>query len=212
MRAVISRRLFEHVEITHLHTLQVQELLPLVAEGVEPAFRVLYDRYRPKIYSYAVQLTQSREEADEVVQDVFLKCWLHKEELSDIDNFSAWIHTIARNYFVDRLRRLARETESLAQLRLTAAVQQNNGDHVVLDKENEILLSQSVNRLSLQQRAVFELSRRQGLGRDEIARTLGISENTVRVHLTRALSSLREFFSRHTELSVVVFLLVKNNL
>lgn len=182
-------------------------LLALVAQGSDAAFRVLYDTYRKKIYSYAVQLTRSGDEADEIVQEVFLKCWLKKEELNRIDNCNAWLHTIARHLFVDRLRRIAREEEGLEQLRLFSAEQTTSIDHFILDKENEILLRQSIERLSLQQRAVFELSRRQGLDRGEIALQLGISENTVRVHLTRALASMRDFLSRHTDLSVVLLLL-----
>jgi RNA polymerase sigma-70 factor (ECF subfamily) len=183
-----------------------KELLALVARGSDAAFRIFYDTHRKKIYSYAVQLTHSTDEADEIVQEVFLKCWLKKEELAGIGNCNAWLHTIARHLFVDRLRRIAREEEGLAQLRLSAE-QTTSIDHFILDKENETLLRQSIERLPLQQRAVFELSRRQGLGREEIALQLGISENTVRVHLTRALASMRDFLSRHADLSVVLLLL-----
>jgi RNA polymerase sigma-70 factor (ECF subfamily) len=154
-----------------------------------------------------VQLTRSEHEADEILQEVFLKCWLKKEELVWVHNFNAWLHTIARHLFIDQLRRIAREEEELEELRLLSTEQTTSIDHFILDKENELLLRQSIERLSLQQRTVFELSRRQGLNRGEIALQMGISENTVRVHLTRALASMRDFLSRHADLSVVLLLL-----
>ncbi|HEX8376439.1 MAG TPA: sigma-70 family RNA polymerase sigma factor, partial [Pedobacter sp.] len=72
-------------------------LLQLTATGDENAFRKIYENYLNKLYSYAFRLTQKEELAEEVVQDVFLKIWVNRGELTEIQKFDSYLYTIVRN-------------------------------------------------------------------------------------------------------------------
>ena len=74
-----------------------KELLALIAEGHEPAFRVLYDRYWEKLFNYLVHITKSREIAEEIVADVFLKLWTGRDLLQNIQHMDGFLRKVAYN-------------------------------------------------------------------------------------------------------------------
>ena len=87
------------------------DLLAEVARGNENAFKVLFDRYWDKIFSVAFVLTKSVVLAEEIVQDVFLKIWLNRLKLPEIENFEGYLFIIGRNHIFNELRN---KTENLA--------------------------------------------------------------------------------------------------
>ncbi|HRQ51004.1 MAG TPA: sigma-70 family RNA polymerase sigma factor, partial [Agriterribacter sp.] len=93
-----------------------KELLLRVAEGDEVAFRALYNHYRKKIYTLGLLLSKSDIQAQELVQDVFLKIWEKREQLREIAYFNAWLRTIARNTAINYLRARAMEKLGLDRL------------------------------------------------------------------------------------------------
>ncbi|MGN6421332.1 MAG: RNA polymerase sigma factor [Pseudobacter sp.] len=183
-------------------------LLQRVADGDEIAFRELYDRYREKIYSFAVQLTKSEDKADEIVQEVFMKLWANRNSLQHVQHFSGWLHRIARNLFIDALRKIAREQVARKELLYLKQDSTAVSPDLLQNKELANALQQALGKLSPQQRTIFEMSRIQGMKRDEIARELKLSENTVKVHLTRALNSIREYLSTYHHSGLLVLLLM----
>lgn len=74
------------------------EILLQVAAGNERAFTILFRRYSSKVYSFALKLTRSEELAEEVVQEVFIKIWLNREGLGEIQEFGAYLNRINRNH------------------------------------------------------------------------------------------------------------------
>src|ERR1700753_2010922 len=92
------------------------DLLARVAEGEEKAFALIFHHYRRKIYSYAYHLSGSSAQADELVQDVFLKVWLHREKIPHILRFDNWLFTIARNQIFDMLKGMAKEASLRRQM------------------------------------------------------------------------------------------------
>jgi RNA polymerase sigma-70 factor (ECF subfamily) len=91
-------------------------LLLRVAKGEEDAFRTLFTAYRPQVYHVARKLLQSDTQAEDALQEIFLKIWLNREKLPEIRSFSAYLNTITRNYLYNALRRLAGEEVFLQQL------------------------------------------------------------------------------------------------
>ena len=67
------------------------EALKRLAQGDEKAFRMIYDRYRKKIASFAWLLTESEELTDQILQDVFVKLWINRSKLDGVNNFNAWL-------------------------------------------------------------------------------------------------------------------------
>jgi RNA polymerase sigma-70 factor (ECF subfamily) len=170
-----------------------QTWLAAISTGDEAAFRCLFDRYRGRIYTYALRLSENTSLADEVVQDVFLKVWLKRKDLPGIENFSAWLYAIARNRMFDMMKQQAREQQTLESVLQQGAA--NNAELSLLEKEQQVLLKNALAKLSPRQQLIYNLSRDRGMKHEEIADTLNISRNTVKTHLVHALRVIRDHIS-----------------
>ena len=169
------------------------ELLARLAHGDENAFGILFHHYRHKIYAYAFHLTRDPGQADELVQETFLKVWLHRDKLPHLLRFDNWLFTIARNQVFDMLKDTARETalrRQAADIDILETGANPTEEHLTF-RENELRLQQAVDRLPPRQKLIFTLSRHKGLKHEEIADELHISRNTVKTHLVQALKTLR---------------------
>lgn len=162
-----------------------------ISEGDERAFRTLFELYRGKLYHFILSITDSPEAAEDTVHDVFLKIWVGREKLPAIDNLNAYLYMMCRNQAISGLRRMNKETLILAELR-KEQLQPLEGVDSISQKEIRKFIQQAVDKLSPQQKKVFLLSRQDGLKHEQIAKELGISVNTVRTHLGKALEFLRE--------------------
>ena len=80
-------------------------LLRQVARHDEKAFKALFETYQARLYHYIIHIIKSREAAEEMVIDVFLKIWQQRESLHEIESFDAYLFRIAFNKSVDFLRR-----------------------------------------------------------------------------------------------------------
>lgn len=193
------------LEQTSLHN--EKDLLLRVAEGDAIAFRVLYDHYRKKIYALGLFLTRSESQAQELVQDVFLKIWEKREQLRKIDYFNAWLRTIARNTTINYLR--ARAMEKLGLDRLL--MQESSScftENDAADREYSLLLQAAVRQLPPQQQKVYILHRQQGLCHEAIAEQLDISVLTSKKYMKLALRSIRIFLEHRMNTMVSLAIVV----
>ena len=92
-------------------------LLDEVANGNERAYTLLFQTYRPKIYSFIFRISGSAQSAEDVTQDVFAKIWQTRADLVRIKNFNAYIFRIAHNHFLNALKKMAKETLVLQKLK-----------------------------------------------------------------------------------------------
>lgn len=192
-----------------MDTYQEKEWLNQVAAGSEDAFGQLFRRYRGKLYRYLQTFTQSDELAEDLVHDIFLKIWSGREMLPGIDNPSAYLFQMARNMAISGFRRKAKEQLILAELRQEHYEPIPDADPAS-QKEIRSFILQAVDKLSDQQKKVFLLSRQEGLRHEQIAEQLGISINTVKTHIGRALQFLREEIG-HTygDLAIAIFVIYR---
>jgi len=189
-----------------------ETLLSRIATGDEFAFNMLFERYRNKLYSYLVKVTKSKEIAEEAVLDVFLKIWNARWTLEKIKNFDAFIFRVAYNKAIDYLRQVAAnpslQNEVWIELENLAAAE--TADHKILKTEIENVINHAMNNLSGQRREAFRLSREELLNYDEIAQRMHISRNTVRNHITAALSFIRQHLEQeqNTETATIIVLVM----
>ncbi|MBX3239524.1 MAG: RNA polymerase sigma-70 factor [Chitinophagaceae bacterium] len=170
-----------------------KELLRQVAAGDEQAFGELFNAYRKKLYTNIYKLTNSGEVAEDTVHDVFLKVWINRQSLPEIDNFSAYLSRMAHNHAVTGFRRMAKEALILAELKKKEQwheVEPPSG--ALMAKEVQQFIQNAVDRLTPRQREIFILSRESGLKHREIAEKLKISVMAVKKHMGDALHILRE--------------------
>ena len=172
------------------------ELVIRVVQGDEIAFEQLFRQYKDKLYSFILHLSGSATIAEDVLQDVFLKIWRDRDQLTNIDNFNAYLYRMAQNTAINVLRRQSREALLLNEVQRLAP-EGVQGDELLAAKEVRTALQQAINNLPPQQRKVYQLGKEQGLTYEQIAVSLGITTSTVRNHMVQALRSIREYIALH---------------
>jgi RNA polymerase sigma-70 factor (ECF subfamily) len=140
---------------------------------------------------FVLRLTGSPAVTQEVVQEVFLKLWLHRDRLAGVENPKAYIIRIVNNEAINYLRAQARDN------RLREAVTQFGVEDVpspeqgIFYREMEMRLNEAIERLPQSCRKIYRMSREQYMRIPEIADALNLSDSTVKNQLVKALKSIR---------------------
>ncbi|MCD2425651.1 sigma-70 family RNA polymerase sigma factor [Niabella pedocola] len=184
------------------------ELLRLVAAGDEKSFRVLFDKYRSRFYAVALKMTVSDVIAEEMVQDIFIKIWQKKEELTHIENLDAYFFTTLYRQVYKHYKKLALDRKLLKLISESPRFH-NITEETLLLRESERLINEAVAKLPLQQQKVFKLSRQDGFSREQIAEKLHISPHTVRNHLADATKFIRTYLDKA---ALVYMLMIFNSI
>jgi RNA polymerase sigma-70 factor (family 1) len=185
-----------------------QPLAQLVAKGDKEAFRELFDKYRNKVFSIAWKFTPTEASAEDIMQDVFIKLWRHKEKLANIENLNAYLNAVVRNHIFNYLRKVAHEHAFFQKMYKKEADKNKADFDTCCYKELETLVHTAVCQLPPQQKRVYTFSRIEGLKHEEIAERMGISRSTVKGHMVEALNHIRNFLSANGEVVSVVILLL----
>ncbi len=185
------------------------DLLCLVSGGDEAAFRKIFDFYSDRLFSYVRKITDHDEIAEEIVMDAFMKIWINRESLSNINRFDAYLYAIVRNQSFNALKRVARESQIIKEMSFTHTEYQDTTEEAVIYNDYRHLLHQTVDQLPPQQRRIYILSSEKGLKCDEIADQLNISRNTVKAHLKKAVCSVRTAFSNY--LAILLYVCLANS-
>ena len=184
-----------------------QALFHGIAGGDEACFRMLFDRYKQKLYFFLLKVVRNEADAEELVQEVFMRIWISRFALDKVDNPASYIFITARNRALDLLSKGLKDDQLKTQLYHHSENAGNETEETILFRESRELIDRAVQNLPVQQKMVYELSRHQGASREEIAQTLQLSQNTVRNHLAAAIKSIREFLEEHHQYCVLPFLL-----
>jgi RNA polymerase sigma-70 factor (family 1) len=168
-----------------------QELAMLVSRDDTRAYDVLFRRHWKRIYAVARDLLKCEHQAEEAVQEVFLKVWAGRTELGSIKSFENWLFIIARNHIYNVLRRKARERGFLSKLADSNGQPPESPDEMLQAKEQTRILDDMVRRLPPQQQVAWRLAHQADMSYEHIGAVLGISRHTVRNHLAKAVQSLR---------------------
>nr|WP_295924934.1 RNA polymerase sigma-70 factor [uncultured Dyadobacter sp.] len=167
-----------------------REILCELASGSESVFVQIFDEYSPKIYRLALKFLNSREAAEEVVQDVFMDVWLRREKMAEVLNFSAYLHGMAKKQIYDAYRHKSAFIEMVHEFSYREQAE-NPTERMLHEGEHEQLLQQAVSELPDHQRKIFELAREEGLSHEAIAQRMNLSRLAVKAHMKRILRFIR---------------------
>ena len=165
----------------------------------EQAFRKLFDLYYQDIYGYSMSLLKSKDLAEENVQDVFLKVWLNRENLDTDKSFKSYLFTIARNQAFNILHKAANDIVLKEAVFYESQKSCDIVDYAVREEDCKKLKKQAMRQLPPKRKLIFKMSRKKGMSYEEIGRELGISVNTVKNQMSKALETMRIFFKAHDE-------------
>jgi len=175
------------------------ELLEAVARKDETAIAELYDRYRVILFGLLIRILTSREEAEDVLQEVFLQVW---RRAGDFDEKRGrpftWLVTLARSRGIDRLRSLAaKERVALAGAR-EPSEQVSDAVADAFASEQRTLVTTALAQLPEEQKRPLTLAYFEGLTQSEIAAKLGAPLGTVKTRMRTGLMKLREVLSNQS--------------
>lgn len=171
-------------------------LLRMISSRDEIAFRVFFDRYRKLVFNYANYWIRSKELAEEIMLDVFLKIW-QLESPEEIINAEYFLRAVTKNMVISALRRKTLTIVAAADLAEEVVSYQDSPEEIALQKEAGNMLAEAVNQLPAQQRKVYELCRVEGLKYSQAAEKLALSPLTVKTHMQQALRFLRKYIDMH---------------
>lgn len=174
-----------------------KDLLQRIAAGDEAAFSILFQLYHQQLGDYIYSLTGSLSIAEEIVQEVFVKCWTKRQLLRNVESVRSYIFRLSRNHTLNSLRQVAREKASRnAWIHSAASVPEEEG---IFNETHFRLIDEAIDQLPPQQRKAYLLSRKEGLMYEEIARQMEISRETVKRHLQLALRFIMRYVRQHAE-------------
>ena len=176
-----------------------EELALALQKGLDPvekdrAFEELVRRYQARVYAVAYRIISNREEALDVAQDVFVKAYRKIQSWRPRGQFGSWLMRLTVNQSIDAVRRHKRHRHLPLEDSGTAnpvAPQTRQGDRRAAAEEIGNRVQQALNALSVSQRAVFIMRHYDGMPIAEIAKVMGCTTGSVKVHLYRALKKLQ---------------------
>ena len=185
-------------------------LIADLCEGDETALAPLVEKYKRMVYRLAMQITKNHADADDVMQETFIKVYRSIRTFRKEAAFETWLYRIAVNEALNFVKRRERQRESTLETTSEAEyevmtryrAQIANDPHIHAEKaELRHHVTEAVNNLSLKHRTVVILHEFEGLTHAEIASILNCSEGTVRSRLHYARKKLRTLLKSYVDVS-----------
>ncbi|MDR3057499.1 MAG: RNA polymerase sigma-70 factor [Prevotella sp.] len=182
-----------------------EEIIP---DTISLQFSNIYINYYPKLIRFAKEYVGINEDAENIVQDIFLRVWERQDTICLIENINAYLFRLVKNKCVDYLRyRLSTEKYNKtvqnsfeAEMNLKIQSLDRFDDSFMSEKSMEDIVNEAINSLPPKCREIFLLSRIEGLKYREISERFGISVNTVENQMSIALKKLRVKLKGHLSL------------
>lgn len=180
--------------------------LKAIAEGSEKALKQLYTLYSDKVYNTIISYTKNEEDAEEVLQDVFITIYKSASSFQYNSSISTWIYRISINKSLDFLRKKNSKKRSgiftSLYVKDTAEIKHESTDFIhpgiqLEQKENAKHLFNAIDKLSENQKTAFILTQIEGLPQKEVAIIMNQTRKAVESLLQRAKKKLREELEKH---------------
>ena len=169
-----------------------ETIMTAVRNGNLNEASVLFDRYNKRIFNFLATLTNDRDTAEDLTQNVFLRMIKYRASFKDDSRFQPWIYQIARNVFTDFYRSQKNRAYNVDVEKVSDHIP--DADESAQMEEKEQLLHACLSRLSEDERELLVLTRFQHLKYEEVAVILETTVANIKVKVHRAIGKLREYY------------------
>jgi len=167
-----------------------------IAQGDEYALRALHSLFCDKLYQSAYMIVGSREVAEEIVSDVFMKLWRQRQEIAQVRDIASFLFIMTRNLSLDELRRSSgRRYFGIDDIQLPPLLVDATPEELMISAEIVRKINQAINELPPRCKMIFKLVKVDGLRHKEVAKLLNISLKTVEAQMAIALKRLHSAVS-----------------
>jgi len=164
--------------------------------GDHNAFAQLVDRYKAPVYSLAYRMLGTSGDAEDAAQEIFVRAYTKLATFDRSRKFSTWLLSIGSNYCIDVLRRRRATMVDLDDVAFAVPDQAPGPERRAVDQEQRVAIARAVQRLPETYRLVTILRYYHDLSYEEIERTTGLSEATIKTRLFRARRQLEELLKQ----------------
>jgi RNA polymerase sigma-70 factor (family 1) len=177
----------------HDHT-YIQPLLQRMSRGDQLAFRELYHVFHKRLHYFAFAMVKTKEAAEEVVEDVFIRLWNQRTEVTGINNLKIYLYTATKNTALNYLSKKARESMVEPFDSIDIALQETgiSPEQIMISAETYQKIRQAVESLPPRCKMIFKLIREDGLRYKEVAEILNISINTIDAQMAIAVQRIAD--------------------
>lgn len=157
------------------------------------AYKELYDLLFNGLHRFSFSIVRSKEVAEEIVSDVFIKVWQIRHRLTEIENLRVYVYTITKNFSINYIHRNYKNTSvSIDDMDIEAIIDLGTPEELCISAEMINKIRQAIRQLPPQCRIIFQLVKEDGMKYKEVADVLNISVFTVRNQLAIAVRKLGE--------------------
>lgn len=155
------------------------------------AFNELYNRYHCRVYHLAMKFLPCNEDAEEIVQIVFVALWENRSKIDAQQSFESYVFSIARHNIYKALRKAVYRQGYIEYFRQNHSDTSFVTEDLILFNELDTVVHELVEKLPPKRREIIRLHREEGLSYNEIATRLSITNSTINTQLTKALNYIR---------------------
>jgi RNA polymerase sigma-70 factor (ECF subfamily) len=189
-------------------TLTDHELLAGLIDSREDAFTMFFERYNRTIYQFIYKYVHSSALAEDLTQEVFIKIWNSKSQLSQVQSLKGYLLITARNHTLNSLKSALRSEVAIGEVVRNFVTQRATTDEHLLNKDYTDFLKRELDKLPERTREIFRQCREEGRNYEEVAYALGISKNAIKNHMVASMKALRAAVEKELGISLVVFLAI----
>ena len=164
-----------------------------IKKGKVEMLAILFEKYHIKIFNFFLRLSNSHQQSEDMVQEVFLRTLRYRASFREESKFSTWLYKIARNVNIDFFKK--QKNEIPINDNIDSETKKSEFPEEKLQKQQErALISKALSKLSLNKREVLILSRFENLKYQEIAKLLNCSISNVKILAYRAIKDLKKYY------------------
>jgi RNA polymerase sigma-70 factor (ECF subfamily) len=176
-------------------------------EGDVLSFDNIFKKYNKKVYYFAFSYLKNREEAEDVVQEVFMNLWRYRNQINEYYVFSKYLFKITYTTTCKKFRKQASDKKQMEEV-MRNCILEDNSTNLDIEYNNLLETANSlIEKMPSRQKKIFLLCINEQLTTEQIAQQLKISKKTVENYLSKVKTSLKKSFSDGRILSVLFFCL-----
>lgn len=188
--------------------IQEQELLERIAGGDEKAFLKIFEWYFKDLCFFVQRYVHSTPMAEDLAQEVFIRIWEHRLQLTGIRSFKSYLYTAAKNHTLNALKKASRSAAVMGAI-VTAYYQETNTtEEKIQSREYMEQLHKAIENLPARSREIFRLCREDKKTYEEVASIMGISKNAVKNHMVFSMKQLKQTVEADLGISLSVLMTV----